>query len=186
MEWDDVLKTRRAFRSLKKTEITEQKINALCNAVRLTPSCFNNQPWRFLFAYEPGALSGAIESLSEANKVWAKDASLIIAVMSERELDCKMKDGRDYYKFDTGMAAAVLILKATAMGLVAHPIAGYDPVKVKEFFKIPEPLEVLALIVVGEKAETANPALKDYQVKDEKTRPERKEIGDFVYLNRMS
>jgi nitroreductase len=183
MELNECVEQRRAYRSLEKTAITEALANTLCETVRLAPSCFNNQPWRFHFAFEPAALAKALPCLSAGNQVWAGNASLIIAVLGERDSDCKMPDGRAYYQFDCGMAAAYLILKATELGLVAHPIAGYDPAKYKAAFFIPEPMEVLTLIIVGKRAETINPALKDYQVVSEKTRPPRKELKEFLFFN---
>jgi nitroreductase len=183
MEFDECVRQRRATRSLEKTEISGDMIQALGEAARLSPSCFNNQPWQYHFVFEPEPLARAIQTLSAGNQAWAKDASLIIAVLSHRDADCKIPDGRDYYQFDSGMSTAFILLKATELGLVAHPIAGYDPAKYKETFSIPDPLEVLALIVVGKKAKAINPALKDYQVTGEKERPARKEVREFAFLN---
>jgi nitroreductase len=183
MELDECVKQRRAYRSLEKTVITEDLALTLCETARLSASCFNNQPWRFHFAFDPACLEKAVQCLSTGNQAWAGNASLIIAVLGERDSDCKMPDGRAYYQFDCGMASAFLILKATELGLVAHPIAGYDPAKYKAAFFIHEPMEVLTLIIVGKRAEVINPALKDYQVVSEKTRPPRKELKEFLFFN---
>jgi hypothetical protein len=43
--------------------------------------------------------------------------------------------GMGYYLFDTGMATAIMILKATDLGLVAHSIAGYDEETIKRVLK---------------------------------------------------
>jgi nitroreductase len=183
MELDECVKLRRATRSLDKTEITRGTIDALCGTARLAPSCFNNQPWRFHFAYEPEPLAKAKQALSANNQIWAASASMIVAVMGQRDSDCKMPDGRAYYQFDCGIASAFLMLKATELGLVAHPIAGYDPARYKELFSIPEPLEILTLIIVGKQAKEINPAFNEKQVESEKNRPARKEIGEFAFFN---
>ncbi|MCK5260649.1 MAG: nitroreductase family protein [Thermoplasmatales archaeon] len=39
---------RRAYRSLEPVEITEELIYDLAECARLTASCFNNQPWRYV------------------------------------------------------------------------------------------------------------------------------------------
>jgi hypothetical protein len=51
---------------------------------------------------------------------------MIIAVFSQKDLDCIRRGGREYYLFDTGMATAFMILRAMGLGLVAHPIAGFN------------------------------------------------------------
>lgn len=65
-------------------------------------------------------------------------------VASHRDLDCKLSDGRDYF-FGCGMAVGNLMIQATQMGLVAHPIAGYDPLKVKEALAIPQDYILITL-----------------------------------------
>lgn len=184
MTLDELLKKRRAYRSLEPVEITESMINEMYEALKLAPSCFNNQPWRYVFAFEKEALEKTKLALTAGN-VWATKASMIIAVLSHRDLDCKMPDGRDYYKFDTGMASALLILKATELGLVAHPIAGYDPAKVKDALNIPDPFEVLTIIIAGKKSEKVGELLSEFQRGVEDKRPERKPLGEVLFLNRF-
>jgi len=181
MDITQVLKKRRAYRSLDPVEITEETISALAESARLSPSCFNNQPWRYVFVYQRKKLEQAFEALSRGNE-WAKRASLIIAVFSKPENDCRIK-GRDYYLFDTGMATACIILKATEMGLVAHPIAGFDEEKIREILNISEDMQVITLLIVGSHSAAVNPALSDKQVQWEKERPERLPINEFIYRN---
>ena len=114
-----LIEQRRAYRSLAPVEITEKIITALAEASRLAPSCFNNQPWRYVFVFDKEMLSNLFSALNRGNR-WAERASLIIAVFSEPDLDCRVK-GRDYFLFDTGTATGFLVLKATELGLVAHP-----------------------------------------------------------------
>jgi len=51
--------------------------------------------------------------------------------------------------FDCGLATENLVLLAFKEDLYAHPIAGFDPFKVKENFSIPEDFIVIALVAVG-------------------------------------
>ena len=182
MEFSKLLEERRSYRSLEPAVIDESLINELTNAVKLTPSCYNKQPWRFLFIYNKEILKKTFEALTEGN-AWAKKASMIVAVLSQKDFDCVMPDGRTYYKIDTGMAASILLLKATELGLVAHPIAGYNPEIIKQIFNIPSSIEVLTLIIIGKRAKVINSELKDYQIESEKKRPERKKNKDFIYIN---
>ncbi len=180
----DILEKRRATRSLAPVEITPPLIKDLAESARLMPSCFNKQPWRFVFVYDKEQLTNLHSALNKGNE-WAKKASLIVAVFSKKDLDCVIKD-REYYLFDTGMATAALILRATEMGLVAHPIAGYDSDKVKEALNIPAEYQVIALINIGKQADEIDPILSDYQKLAEKERPARLPLENFVYLNKFS
>ncbi|MGD8537004.1 MAG: nitroreductase family protein, partial [Candidatus Aminicenantes bacterium] len=137
---------RRAYRSLGPVKITEDLIKDLAESARLAPSCFNNQPWRFIFVHDADVLKSMREALSKGNE-WAYSASMIIAVFSQKEDDCIIRD-REYHQFDCGLGAGFLILRATELGLVAHPIAGYSPRKTKEILEIPEEYQVITLIIV--------------------------------------
>ena len=182
MDVIEAIKNRRAYRSLEHAEITDDIIYDLAECAKLSASCFNNQPWRYLFVYDPIVLKSMHEALSSGNE-WAKSASMIIAVFSKKEDDCLIHD-REYFLFDTGMASAFLILRATELGLVAHPIAGYSPRKTREILGIPDEYNVITLIIVGKKSKDINPVLSDKQVLAEKKRPERLPLDRFVYLNK--
>lgn len=181
MELKEVIEKRRAYRSLKPCEINEQMIKDIAKYASLAPSCYNNQPWRFVFVYEKDKLEKLFDALPEGNS-WARFSSMIIAVFSKKELDCVIGE-REYFLFDTGMATAFLILRLTDLGLVAHPVAGYDENKVKEILKIPEDMIVITLIVVGEKSDELNPVLSERQRIWEEKRPERLKFEEFCGLN---
>lgn len=161
MDVIDAIKKRRAYRSLVPVEISQSLIEDLARNAQLAPSCFNNQPTRFVFVYGSENINNMHAALSSGNE-WAYSASLIIAVSSRREDDCIIKD-REYHQFDCGLAAAFLILRATELGLVAHPIAGFSPRKTKEILGIPEEYKVITLIIVGKWAETISPSLSEKQ-----------------------
>ena len=50
---------------------------------------------------------------------------------------------------DTGMAVENLVLQATALGLAAHQMAGFDVEKARADLKIPSGYEPVAMIAVG-------------------------------------
>ncbi len=182
MDVKEAIEKRRAYRSLEPVEITEELIDELAKVAQLTPSCFNNQPWRFVFVYDKEMLMKMRESLSQAN-TWVHAASLIIVVFGKKEDDCDIK-GREYYLFDIGMASAFIQLRATELGLVAHPIAGFNEDKVKEILGIPKEMKVITLINVGKKSDVISEFLSEKQAALEKERPERKPLEEFVYKNR--
>lgn len=183
MDVSTAIKIRRAYRSLAPVEIDQEMIKELAGAASLAASCFNKQPWHFVFVYDREMLEKMHGALSKGNE-WAYDASIIVAVACKKDDDCAMKDGREYYLFDTGMAVAQMILRATELGLVAHPIAGYDPVKVKEILAIPDDMTVITLVNVGKHSEAISPRLSPDQAKGEKERPPRKTLDEFAFHNR--
>jgi nitroreductase len=181
MDVKEAIIKRRAYRSLKATVITEELLRDLATAASLAPSCRNKQPWRFVFVYEKEIKEKLHMALSPGNE-WAYASSMIIAVFSNKELDCQIK-GIEYYLFDTGMAVAFLILRATELGLVAHPIAGYDEEKVKTILNIPSEMRVVALIIVGKQSEELTDLLTEKQKEVEEKRPERLPLEAFCYFN---
>lgn len=183
MHIEEAIQERRAYRSLAPTEISEELINDLAGCAQLFCSCFNNQPWRYVFVYDKDQLAKMHDALSSGNE-WARAASMMIAVCSKPELDCLIKT-RKYYLFDTGMATAAIILRATELGLVAHPIAGFSPNKTRGVLGIPEDLEVITLVIVGKHSDSMNPVLSEKQIAAEKERPERLPFSEFVYRNRF-
>ena len=183
MDVTQAIISRRAYRSLEHVEITKELIYDLAGCAQLSASCFNNQPWRYVFVYDPEVLKEMHKALSPGNE-WAKDASLIIAVFSRKEDDCVIRN-REYYLFDTGMATGSLILRATELGLVAHPIAGYSPKKTREILDIPDNHNIIALVIVGKHSEKISPILSDKQVEAENKRPLRIPLDKFVYINKF-
>jgi nitroreductase len=93
---------------------------------------------------------------------------------------------RLYYLFDTGMATAFIILRATELGLVAHPIAGFDETSAKDILGIPNAMRLITLVIIGKHAETVNPVLSDPMKLGEKQRPPRKTIEEFIYINKYT
>ena len=170
MNVKDAIQARRAYRALGPVEITDDIIRDLVEAARLMPSCFNNQPWRFVFARSGESLEKVRGCLNKGNE-WAHKGSLIIAAFARREHDCLIKE-REYYLFDLGMAVGSLLLRATELGLVAHPIAGYDPDRCRKALGIPDDCMLITLIIVGKKVESLE-GLTPWQAESEAKRPER-------------
>jgi len=181
MDVKEAIEKRRAYRSLEEVKITEELIHDLAKHAILAPSCFNNQPIRYVFVYNKEKLKEMHEALSKGNE-WAFAASLIIAVFGKKDTDCIIAD-REYYLFDIGLSTAFLILRATELGLVAHPIAGFKGKKTKEILGIPDDMTVITLVIVGKHSDTISPVLSEKQVEWEKTRPERLPFEQFTYLN---
>jgi len=183
METKEAINKRRAYRSLEPVKITKKLVRDLAESAQLAPSCFNNQPWRFVFVYDPTVLKELHLALSSGNE-WAQAASMIIACFSKKEDDCVIRD-RVYHQFDVGLAVGFLLLRATELGLVAHPIAGFSPRKTREILGIPEEYHVITLVIVGQHSKQISPILSEKQVQAEKKRPERFPLEQFMLINKF-
>jgi nitroreductase len=181
MKLMEIIEKRRAYRSLGPAEINEDTVRDLAQAASLSASCFNKQPWRYVFAFNKDVLERMRAAFNKGNE-WTQAASLIVAVCSRKDMDCVVKE-REYYLFDTGMATAFLILRATEMGLVAHPIAGYDEQKAREILGIPADMTLITLVLVGKHVMPPNALLNEKQAEGEKERPERLPLTEIMRIN---
>ena len=119
------------------------------------------------------ARASMVATMKPGNAAWAKAASLIVVVWSQADLDCRTPEGRDYYQFDTGMAAALLMLAATERNLSLIPLPGCDPEAARQALALPDGAQVITLIVVGGHTQEISPALAAWQVAAETERPAR-------------
>ena len=144
----DLLHARKATRAIAERSVEAEKIEAILEAARLAPSCMNNQPWRFLVLTEPEALAKGREALSGGN-YWAEAAPVLVFGYSQPDWDCQSSDERHYYLFDLGLAVENIMLQATELDLVARPMAGFSPRKVKDAFGFPNEIKVVIAIAIG-------------------------------------
>lgn len=121
-------------------------ILSLLEAARWAPSCANKQPWRLVVSMDE-SLSAVRAALNRGNG-WAKNAPVLMALASKPELDCQL-NGRDYHTLGLGLALENLLLQASHLGLVVHPMAGFDEAQVKAALQIPDDFRVYVLVAVG-------------------------------------
>lgn len=139
----------RAYNSNK--TVTQEQIISLLEAARWAPSCYGDQPWRFIIfdktSNEP-AWQQALDCLAEGNRQWAKDAPLLLLSCADSILSKNGNPNR-WGQYDTGAAAENLCLQAAALGLMVHQMGGFDADKTREFFNIPEQFTPMAMMTVG-------------------------------------
>jgi len=166
-------------RSFANRDVSPADLKKLFEAVRWTPSSFNEQPWRFLVGLRGSFTYKKIFSaLIGFNQGWAGNAPvLILGAAKTKFTHNETPNGFAFY--DLGAAASYLVLQATALGLFTHQMAGYDPAAARAAFGIPEDYALGAVIALGYQGEPA--ALGHEQLIDQETVPrQRKPLGDFV------
>ena len=180
MEVHDAILARRAKRALGPRAVEPEKVAGLVEAMRLSASCNNNQPWRVVICRTPEALTKARSALSKGN-VWGTRAPVIFVIAAKLEDDCHgLSDRRDYYLFSCGLAVGQMLVRAIDLGLIAHPIAGYDPLVLKRELGIPEEYVAIAMVIIGY-PEGDPSLLSEKQKAIELARPDRKPVGENFF-----
>ncbi len=180
MDVIDAINKRRALRKFDSRPVEAEKLASLVEAMRLAPSCNNNQPWRVVVCQESTSLAKAKLALTKGN-VYATIVPATFIVSAKIDDDCHgLSDGRDYYLFSCGLAVGEMILRATELGLIAHPIAGFDPLVLKRELGIPPEYVVITMVNIGYSGEDDS-LLSDKQKVRELTRPDRKPVGENFF-----
>jgi nitroreductase len=131
--------------------VTQLQITTVLEAARWAPSCFGDQPWRFLVwnkNQDQVTWQQALEIIVPNNQVWAKNAPVFILVCAHGLFGHNQKPNR-WAEYDTGAAAENLCLQACAIGLVAHQMGGFDADSARLKFNIPEVVTPMAMIAIG-------------------------------------
>lgn len=142
------IKQRWSPQAFSTKKIPEDDIQALIEAACYAPSCFNEQPWRFLIASEEKELNVMRDLLTEKNQRWARKAPLLILVLAHRYFAYNGKENR-WHQFDSGTAWGYLSLEAQKRGLITHGMGGFKRQKTRETLNINEDYEIIAVIAVG-------------------------------------
>jgi nitroreductase len=131
--------------------VTHEQVIALLEAARWAPSCYGDQPWRFIVWNKCEDAAGwqqAFDCLVQGNQGWAKDAQVLVLVCADTLFGHNQKPNR-FAQYDTGAAVENLCLQATALGLMAHQMGGYDADLAREKFNVPEQYTLMAMLTVG-------------------------------------
>jgi nitroreductase len=127
---------------------------AVLEAARWAPSCFGDEPWRYVVCdrfEDENVWQAALDCLSEKNQLWARNAPVLMLAVAES----RFRNGRAnrWAQYDTGAASVSLCLQATAQGMAAHQMGGFDSAKARETFQVPEQFTPMAMIALGYQAD---------------------------------
>ena len=147
----EALSGRRARRAFDPREVPAGTQELLWQAVSVAPSHGNVQTARLLVAHSEAMRERLAEALSEGNRNWAPAAPLLAALgsMPEHEHADSYGEERALWSFHAGIAAGNLMAQATALGLIAHPMAGFDEAAVRDAFGAPGEMRVLVVFAIG-------------------------------------
>jgi len=163
-------------------EVPDDDLMGMLEAARYAPSCFNEQPWRFIVGRRGDSNYERIKAaLTDSNREWAYKASVLMMILSEQNFDYNQKPNR-WHLFDAGTAWGYLSLEAERRGLITHAMAGYSRDQIREAFNVPEDLSIIAAVAVGYYGDKE--ALSSKNFEKEKPSP-RKSIQEILFQSEM-
>lgn len=170
----------RAFDPTRK--VSREELLSLLEAARWAPSCFGDEPWRFVVGDKDADEAGwqrIFSSLAEKNQLWAKHAPLLILVAADSQFRTNGKPNR-WGQYDSGAASISLCLQAESLGLSAHQMGGFDVDAVRESVDVPEQFTPMAVIAVGYQGSLDDLA-EDFQ--DMETAPRKRQPMAEVFFS---
>jgi nitroreductase len=166
--------------------VTREQITALLEAARWAPSCFGDEPWRFLVfdrARDSEAGDQAFSGLAEGNRAWVINAPVLLAAVAGSRFRFNDKPNR-WAQYDTGAASENLCLQASALGLVAHQMGGFDGKQLAKHFAIPEEYTPMAMIAVGHPGDPGR--LPEALREKEHSPRQRQPLAEIAFAGRWS
>jgi len=160
MEFFDAVRTRRSVRRYSDRPVESDKVEALFEAVRQSPSWSNRQCPRFVLvrgeedrkrlselSYVEAMMAPMGYKANPSQKALAQAPVVVVACAAPS--DSGQVRGQDYYLVDTGIAAQTMMLAANALGLSTVFVGIFDEQGVKELLSIPEDARVVGLFPLG-------------------------------------
>jgi nitroreductase len=130
-------------------EISDDALMSIFEAAKWAPSSFNSQPWIFIYAKrETEDWSRLFELLAEPNKVWCKNASALVVIISNNNFEHNNKPNGTH-SFSAGSAFQNLALEASERDIVVHGMAGFDYKAAKLDLGVPDDYTVEAMAAIG-------------------------------------
>ncbi|HOB74906.1 MAG TPA: nitroreductase family protein [Phycisphaerae bacterium] len=169
-------------RAMSGEPLSEEELLTLFEAARWAPSTYNEQEWRFLYARrDTPQWPLFFDLLMEANQVWCRRAAVLVVVLA-RKVFTRNGKPNPVHVFDCGSAWENLALQATAMGLVAHGMAGFDFDKARTALRVPEHFDVAAMFALGRPGDPAElpPELREREIPSDR-RPVEESICEGPY-----
>ncbi|MBI2296633.1 MAG: nitroreductase family protein [Betaproteobacteria bacterium] len=165
-----------------KRAVPRAQLAVLLEAGRWAPSCNGDEPWRYLVwdrARDPEGWQKAFECLSDNNKKWVKNVTLLMLSCAGSIFQLTGKPNR-WTQHDTGAASVSMALQAVALGLIVHQMGGFDAEKARAAFDIPAEYTPMAMIAVGYQA--GPDTIDDPEVKKKELAPRaRKPVAERFF-----
>ncbi|NIQ95788.1 MAG: nitroreductase [Desulfuromonadales bacterium] len=148
-EVDSMFLDRWSPRAMSEEPLSDKQIDTLLEAARWAPSCYNEQPWLYIYATKPADRERFATALVDKNRQWAGRAPMLAFILARRTFARTGKQNR-HAVFDAGASWMALALQARKLGLYAHAMAGFKRDVAYEILEVPEEdYEIIAAMAVG-------------------------------------
>ena len=172
MNFYEIAQTRQSCRSYDPGKIVEEeKLSAILESARLSPSACNGQPYHFTLCRGENARAVAKATMGMGMNKFAADAPVML-VISEKPyvksaaVGAKVKNN-DYRSIDIGIAAAYITAEAAAQGLGTCILGWFDDADIRKICNLDGAVRLV--IPIG------------YPKADDKLRPKkRKDMDELV------
>ena len=171
MNFMEIAQARQSCRSYDENRpVEEEKLAAILEAARLSPSACNGQPYHFTVCRGNAAREVAAATMGMGMNKFAPQAPVCIVVSEENyvksaAVGAKLKKN-DYRSIDIGIATAYLTAEAAAQGLSTCILGWLDDDRIRTLCDLDQPVRLV--ITVG-------------YAKDETLRPKkRKDLAELV------
>jgi nitroreductase len=161
--------------------VSKEQIISLLEAARWAPSCFGDEPWRYVVCNKTDnmqAWQAAFDCLVPGNQGWAVNAPVLLLICADTVFRANGKPNK-WAPYDTGAATENLCLQAAASGLMAHQMGGFDADKARTTFKVPERFQILPMVTVGYQAPVES--LSDEVKERELATRNRQPLGELFF-----
>jgi len=148
MEFYDVIKTRRSVRSYSSEMPPQEAVDRLMEAVRLSPSGSNRQPWKFILVTDTEKMKKIMVACNN-QKFLGEAPVMVVACGQGINYNRGGYMGDMSFIMDVSIAFTHLILAARAEGLGTCWIGSFENTKIKPILGIPDGWEVVAVSPLG-------------------------------------
>lgn len=148
MDFLEIANTRQSCRAYDETRAVEQeKLDAILEAARLSPSACNGQPYKFTVCRGKAAEEVALACRGLGMNKFAVQAPVVIVVsempyVKSAAMGARVKSN-DYRSIDIGIAAAYLTAEAAAQGLSTCIMGWLDDAKIREICDLEYPARLV-------------------------------------------
>ena len=167
MNFSEIAKTRQSCRKYDpERAVEEEKLGAILESARLSPSACNGQPYHITVCRGETANAVAKAVTGMGMNRFAADAPVLMVISEEdyvatAAFGAKVKEN-DYRSIDIGILAAYITAEAEAQGLSTCILGWLDDKKIREICGLSKPVRLV--ITLGYAAE--GDKLRDKKRKD--------------------
>lgn len=162
-------------------ELSSDDLDTIMEAARWAPSSFNEQPWTIHLAKRGRpAFDQLLQTLTESNQIWAKNASVLCFMVGRRFFSRNQKENTTF-EFDCGAAWMSLTLQTRMLGLYTHGMVGFNREQAGKLLKVdPDKEKVIAAFTIGKRDE---PSKLPEKLREMEKMNQRKDLSEVYVIH---